>query len=183
MASAIVSALIAGVFTLLGVLLDHRLSSRSVVTTSGTVTQTVTGTTQPPASVSQTVITSSQTVERFSIGKVLIQVGVLQLVLNLVGFIIGFAYGAAGIVDPAAYIGAILIVGTIIAIIGFAIIGRRVSKTFRWKHLIYVAIGVSITTLVINSLFLQITTAAIIFAFIQTFFAMGIGGVIANAMK
>jgi hypothetical protein len=218
--SAIVSAVIAGIFGLIGKLMDAKLKTVSVSTTSASVSQTVnsipyppyqpstptsyppyqpgtptpyppyqpsTPTSYPPyqsrTTVSQTVTSASQSNTSFSFGRVLIHIGILQLVVNIVGFIVGFTVGVTRQYD--AFYLSILFFGTISAIIGFAWVGARVNKAFRWKHLFFVAIGVAIVTLFLNSLVLQtsITLAALIFAFMQTFLAMGIGGAIASAFK
>jgi hypothetical protein len=183
--TAAVSAIIAGVFGLIGKVLDARLKTVSVSASGATVAQTqnMPYTPYSPYHSGATVTPVNPPVPVFSFGRVLIHIGILQLIVNVVGFVIGFILGAAGQVN--ALIPAILFFGTIALIIGFVWVGTRVNKAFRWKHLIYVAIGVAIITVLINALILQtsITAAALIFAFIQTFIAMGIGGAIANAVK
>lgn len=134
----------------------------------------------------KTVVVRRQTVERFSFGKVLIHTGILQLVLTLVGFVIGFLFGVTGNADNiGGYIATLFLIGTITAIIGFTIIGRRVPKAFRWKHLTYVAIGIVVTTWILYTIFQKtlIPGLSAVVTLIQTFVSMGIGGWIANAMK
>ncbi len=184
--SAVISAVIAGVFGLIGKYLEIRLSEKLASSARGTIIQTANATPYPSYQhgnpVGKTIGTSPSTLP-FSFGRVLIHIGVLQLVLNFVGFILGFTFAATGQYNDLVPL--ILLVGTIGLIVGFAWAGARVNKAVRWKHLLYVAIGVAIVTLVTNSLILQapITGLALIFAFFQTFVAMGIGGAIASAFK
>lgn len=125
-------------------------------------------------------------------GAVLIHIGILQFVVNVVGFVIGFAVGFVGGTTGASaatvdtiLILLVLIFGTIVAIIAFLIIGLRVDTATRWQHLVYVALGTVILTLFVNSLFgaQALTPAAIILALIQTFFAMGVGGGLAMLLR
>jgi hypothetical protein len=125
-------------------------------------------------------------------GAVLIHIGLLQFAVNVVGFVIGFTVGVVGSgagISAAALnnivILLVLIVGTIVAIIAFLIIGLRVDTATRWQHLVFVALGTVILTLLVNSLLgaEALTPAAIVFAFIQTFLAMGIGGGLATLFR
>jgi hypothetical protein len=180
--TTVVSAVIAGIFGLLGKVLDARLKSVSVSASAATLTQTQNVPYSPYQS-GATVTMVNPPVPVFSFGRVLIHIGILQLVVNVVGFVIGFILGVMGQVN--AILPMILLFGTLSLIIGFIWVAMRVNKAFRWKHLNYVAIGVAIMTVIVNALILQtsITGAALIFALIQTFFAMSIGGVIANAFN
>ncbi len=125
-------------------------------------------------------------------GAVLIHIGILQFVVNVVGFIIGFSVGLAGRSTGASAeslqnvaILLVLVLGTLVAIAAFLIIGLRVDTATRWLHLTLVALGTIILTLLVNSLLTGqgLTAAAIVFAFIQTFVAMGIGGGLAMLFK
>ena len=130
-------------------------------------------------------------------GKVLIHVGILQFVLNVLGFAIGFivasvgaSTGASATTTASIAFLLVLALGTLIAIIAFLIIGLRVDTAIRWQHLVLVALGTVLLTLLINSAIGEtetpqagITAAAIVFAFIQVFIAMGIGGGLATLFK
>jgi hypothetical protein len=125
-------------------------------------------------------------------GAVLIHIGILQFVVNVVGFVIGFTVGAAlsgtGASAETVYnivLLLVLIFGTLVAIIAFLIIGLRVDTATRWQHLVFVALGTVILTLLVNSLLgaQALTPAAIVFAFVQTFVAMGIGGGLAMVFR
>jgi hypothetical protein len=125
-------------------------------------------------------------------GRVLLHVGVFQFIVNIVAFVIGFLLGAvfylAG--QSAASEGSqllftfvIFLFGTFALIIGFLIIGLRVERSIRWLHMTYVALGVAASTLLINWLTSALHPAntadfigAVIFALVQTFLGMGIGG-------
>lgn len=125
-------------------------------------------------------------------GRVLLHIGVFQFVVNvlafLIGFLIGFALVSSGqSVDSASsqllLLLVILVVGTSALIAGFLIIGLRVERSTRLLHMTYVALGVAATTLIINWLTgaLHPTSAAgfigsVVFALIQTYFGMGVGG-------
>lgn len=185
--TTVISAVIAGIFGLIGKVLDARLKNASVSASGATVAQTQNVPYTPynapyrsGTGAGVTVTSVNPTVPVFSFGQVLIHIGILQLVVNVAGFVIGFILGAMGQVN--AILPMILLFGTLSLIIGFIWVAVRVNKAFRWKHLIYVAIGVAITTVIVNALILQtsITGATLIFALIQTFFTMGIGGAIAN---
>ena len=124
-----------------------------------------------------------------SSGQVLIHIGLLQFAVNVVGFIIGFTVATLGATSGASEasinsttIALVLLFGSLTAIVFFFFIGMRLERAIRWRHLSYVALGTALLTVVVNSLFLQtaISIAAIIFALIQTFVAMGIGGGLAS---
>jgi len=111
------------------------------------------------------------------------QVGILQLVLNLIGFGLGIAMGASG-AGLDAVIVAVLFLGTVLLIAGFAWISLKLERATMWKHLAAVALGVAIVTAVLNSIVLQVPLAgATIGALAQTFISMGIGGAIANRIR
>jgi hypothetical protein len=125
-------------------------------------------------------------------GRVLLHIGVFQLAVNVVGFVIGFLLGALLLVagqsvesDSAVALFnlTLLVFGTLSLIIGFLIIGLRVERSIRWLHVTYVALGLAVTTVLINwwaGVFHPTNAAefavAVIVALIQTFFGMGIGG-------
>jgi len=115
---------------------------------------------------------------------VLLHIGILQFVINLIGFIVGLAMGATGATQDTVIL-TILVIGTIVASAGFFWSALVVDKVVRWKHLALVAVGVAITTLIINSILLEtpITVYTVGFALVQTFISMGIGGFVANSVK
>lgn len=115
---------------------------------------------------------------------VLLHIGILQFVINLIGLIIGLAMGVTG-ATPDTVILTILVIGTIVASAGFFWSALVVDKGIRWKHLALVAVGVAITTLIINSILLKtpITVLHVALALVQMFVSMGIGGFVANSVK
>src|SRR5258708_6632646 len=126
-----------------------------------------------------------------SSGQVLIHIGLLQFAVNVVGFIIGFTVAALGATSGASEasinsttIALVLLFGSLTYIVYFFFIGMRLEPAIRWRHLSYVALGTALLTVVVNSLFLQtaISVAAIIFALIQTFVAMGIRGALPSLL-
>ncbi len=158
--TTVISAVIAGVFTLIGKRME--LSSGRVVargpSAPGDITQ--------PARVA------------IDYGRVLIHIGIVQLVGNIVGAFLGVLIGPY----PAVLIPSILIVGTAAVGAVFFWMAASVDRTVRWKHFSLVSVGVAITTVIINSIFLQIplSLGLLAFAFAQTFLAMGIGVGLAN---
>jgi hypothetical protein len=124
-----------------------------------------------------------------SSGQVLIHIGLLQFAVNVVGAIIGFTVAALGATSGASeasinstIIALVLLFGSLTAIVFFFFIGMRLERTTRWRHLSYVALGTALLTVFVNSLFLQtaISIGAIVFALIQTYVMMGIGGGLAS---
>jgi hypothetical protein len=130
--------------------------------------------------------------------QVLIHIGLLQFLVNLVGFTIGVIVGisSGSSADPQTVQGVvellILIFGTLTAIIFFLIIGLRLDRSVRWRHLSLVALGTAVATLLVNfvvsvartgtSPLLSSTAvfvASVLFALAQSFVSMGIGGGIA----
>ncbi|HEY7020987.1 MAG TPA: DUF3824 domain-containing protein [Ktedonobacterales bacterium] len=125
-------------------------------------------------------------------GRVLLHIGVFQLAVNVVAFVIGFLLGAvlylAGQSTESEsaqllFTAVIFVLGTLALIVGFLIIGLRVERSIRLLHMTYVALGLAVTTVLINwwaGVFhptsVAIVIGAVIFALIQTFFGMGIGG-------
>jgi hypothetical protein len=172
--SAVLSAVIAGVFSLIG----KRMEIRQQTAGGGTTTSTATGGPMQPAAAGT-----------INYGRALIDIGILQLILNLAGFVIGYSIGAAlsgttsvENIFAIVYI-VILLVGTILLSIGFFWRALLVDRSVRWKHFSLVAVGVALTTLVINLLILQgvgLGGGALVFAFAQTFVCMGIGVGLAN---
>ena len=117
-------------------------------------------------------------------GTVLKHIGILQFVLNIFGFLLGLSMGSTG-ASMDTIIVAGLFLGTILLSIGFVWSALKVDRAVRWKHLFAVAIGVIITTLVINSIVLQtpISGLAVFVAILQSLISMVIGGLIANRLK
>lgn len=131
-----------------------------------------------------------------SFGLVLIHIAIIQFVANVVGVIIGFSVGyvgaqAGGDVSTLTALAAliVLMVGTVVLIIGFAVVGVLVNPAVRWRHLTYTAIGTAIATLIVNFAFGFRSTSAIVWAtdivisFVQAFVAMGIGGAISMLFR
>lgn len=121
-------------------------------------------------------------------GTVLTHIGIIQLVLNLSGFVLGLLLAGSvnsGAMSADTFLVLLIVVGTIGLVVFFAWFGARVPKAIRWRHLTYVAIGVIVTTLLLNSLLLgtPITALAIGVACLQTFVAMAIGAGIAGAVS
>ena len=164
---AIVSATIAGVFQLVG--------KRMELAHGGGVT-TALAPGLPSAS-----IPSSGGV---SFGRALRQVGILQLVVNLAAFVVGVVMGGSG-ADVEVVILAFLFIGTLLLIAGFVWVALPLERAVMWRHLIIVALGVSIITVVINAIILQVPFAITSFlvALVQTFISMGIGGAIAKKIR
>lgn len=122
-------------------------------------------------------------------GQVVLHIGILQLVVNVVGVIVSLflrASGAGPDTFTTNYILLQLPLGTLTAIVIFFIYGLRLVKVVRWRHLTYVALGTVVLTLVVNSLLTQspilFNPAAVVFALMQTFAAMGIGGALAQVL-
>jgi hypothetical protein len=96
---------------------------------------------------------------RVNFGRVLLHIGVFQFVVNVIAFIIGFAIGFALIVSGQSIASdnsqlLVLLVtyvfGTLALIVGFLIIGLRVERSIRWLPMTYVALGLAVTTVLIN---------------------------------
>ncbi len=155
-----ISGLIAGVFALIGKVLEARLRNASVTAVTTSMRETV---------------TTTQSMDSPNMGKVLIHIGILQLIGNIVGLFIGLIWGSSSL---GSFLALLLVFGTFALTICFAWSGTRVSRVVR-------SIGVAIITLLSNSLILQhpISLLAVIIACLQTFGSMGIGGAIANAIK
>ena len=120
----------------------------------------------------------------------------LQFIVNLVGFVVGFVVGAAGVgagANPQDIQGVaellVIVFGTLTAIVFFFVIGLRLDRAIRWRHLTYVALGTVLLTLIVNFIVTLLITgeaplfsspavlfAAIVVDTIQVFVAMGIGG-------
>lgn len=144
-------------------------------------------------------LSSQSAKSSFNIGKALIHVGVIQLIANVAGFIIGVVVGSAMIQDPTAtledamdsIILVTLIVGSILLIVCFAISGSKVDRAHRWQHLFFVAVGVMVSTLLINSFLLNAVMGAdlpldfqtLVVSAIQSFVCMIIGGWIADSVS
>ncbi len=114
---------------------------------------------------------------------VLRHIGIIQFIVNLSGFLVGSIFG-----PTPAFVVAQFLFGSIVAIAGFCWAALQVQKTVRWNHLILVAIGVSISTLIVNSILFGsilplFTPAAYMFAFAQAFLTMILGGFVANMIK
>ncbi len=104
----------------------------------------------------------------------MVHIGILQLVGNLVGFFWGLLIGIPGI--------AYLVISAVVISAGFFWAASSVDRAVRWRHFSIVAAGVAITTLILNSILLQlpISLGYLAFAFAQACFSMGIGVGLAN---
>lgn len=104
--------------------------------------------------------------------------------LNIAGVLVGIIIGATGASQDTLILSA-LFIGTIALIAGFFWSALSVEKSVIWRHLVFVAIGVAITTLILNSIILEmpLSLASLAVALVQNFTCMGIGGFIANAVK
>ena len=165
----IASAIIAGVFGLIGKRMEfaHGGGATSLATP-------IPG--QPPA--------AAASIGRSNFGLILRQVGILQLAINLVAVIVGFSMGSVG-ANIEEVLVAILFIGTLLLIAGFVWVALSVSRAVRWRHMIAVAVGVAVVTVVINAIFMQIPLSglALVVALAQAFISMGIGGAIANKIR
>lgn len=128
--------------------------------------------------------------------QVLLHMALLQFIVNVVGFVVGFVIGAAGAsagANPQDLQGVaellVIVFGTLTAIVFFFVIGLRLDRALRWRHLTYVALGTVLLTLIVNFIVTVLITgeapllsgpavfiAAIVLDTIQAFVAMGIGG-------
>lgn len=110
------------------------------------------------------------------------QIGILQLVVNAVGVLVGILVSVT--TSPSAFQSTFalvqLLVGALCMIVTFMVFGLRVAQATMWRHLVVVALGSVVLTLLVNSLFAQqlyiLNPAAVLFALIQSFTAMGVGG-------
>jgi hypothetical protein len=127
-----------------------------------------------------------------NIGSVIMQAGILQLALNLIAFVFFIVVGSLLLASGAARSAALItteilwaIVGTILLAVAFYFIGVRVHRALRWRHLIYLAVGTTILTILVNAVFEQtpLTIYAICGSAFQAFLAMGIGGAFASRAK
>jgi len=171
--TTIVSGILAGMFQLLSKRMDLHKSSAAAQnspTPANPSTPSIPAT--PPASGS------------VNYSLVIKQIGILQFVLNIVGFCVGFLMVSTG-ANQETLLASALLVGTIALIALFFWAALSLDKSLLWKHLAVVALGVAITTLLVNSIILQmpISLASLGFALVQSFACMGIGGVIAQTMK
>lgn len=174
---SILSAVITGVFTLIGTRMEARHSTASGGTTNSAPRV---GPMQPAMQPAAGTI---------NYGRVLIDIGILQLIINVVGYVIGYSIGSAmagtaSLADMMAVVfTVILVVGTLLLSVGFFWRALLVDRSIRWRHFSFVAVGVALTTLVLNSIFLpgaNLNALSLVFAFAQTFICMGIGVGLAN---
>ncbi|MEI7748370.1 MAG: hypothetical protein WCI81_04775 [Chlorobiaceae bacterium] len=171
--SSVLSAVIAGVFTLVAKRMEssHAHDEASVVASQTPTATATTPSTKPVSGV-------------INYGSAIKHIGILQFLLNIVGFLVGIIVGATGAGTETLILMA-LFIGTIVLIAGFFWSALSVAKSMIWKYLVVVALGVAITTLIINSIILQIplSLASLAVALVQNFSCMGIGGFIARAVK
>ncbi len=171
--TTIVSGILAGMFQLLSKRMDLHKSSVLAQDSPTPANPSASSTpSTPPAS------------GNVNYSLVIKQIGILQFVLNIVGFFVGFMMASTG-ANQETLMASALLVGTIALIALFLWAAFSIEKSLLWKHLSVVALGVAITTLLVNSIILQmpISLASLAFALAQSFICMGIGGVIAQTMK
>ena len=152
----IISAIIAGVFQLLAKRMELRHSKTDASTDKGTTTSEI------------------------NQSKVLIHIGMIQFMVNLSGFVLGNMFG-----PTQTYFVLQLFIGTAVGIAAFRWSALQIERASRWKHLVIVAIGVAITTLIVNSLMMGTALflfmpSSYMFALAQSFFAMAVGGYLAD---
>ena len=166
---AIVSAIIAGIFQLIGKRMEFAHGG---------------GATSPATLIPGQPSEAIASIGRINFGLALRQVGILQLALNLVGFIVGIAMGTVG-ANIEEIVVAILFIGTLLLIAGFVWVALSIGGAVSWRHMITVALGVAVITVLINAIILQVplTILALVIAVAQTFISMGIGGAIANKIR
>lgn len=162
---AIISAVIAGVFGLIGKQMELARPSRL----NNPLANETVGPTRPNS---------------VNFGTVVKHVGVLQLCANLVAFLTSVILVVAG-ANETSIIVIVLILGTIVSAVGFLISGSLVNHSVRWTHLIFVAIGTLIFSLALNSLLLQqpLSSEGLILGAVQVFGTMALAGVLLNALK
>ncbi len=162
----ILSAVIAGLFGLISKRMDLRRDQEKN-TSAGAKTTDITA-----------------AIASINYGNVLKHIGILQFIVNVVGFLAGLLLGAAGSSTETIII-SLLFIGTVVLSAGFFWAALSVEKVIRWKHLSIVAVGVAITTVIVNSIILQtpLTLLSFAIAFAQSFISMGIGGALANTIK
>lgn len=165
---AVVSAVIAGVFTL--------ISKRMELSRPRDGAKTL-----PSQGASPTVPVAPGAI---NYGLVVRQIGILLFIISLAAFLFGIIMGATGASEDSSII-AWLFTGTIVLSAGFFWAALSIERAIRWQHLVVVAIGVAIISLILNSITLQmpLSLASLVLALIQQFVGMGIGGSIANTMK
>lgn len=194
-ANSLVSSAIVGIFTLvLGLVLRRKKDNAAIAYTQPSQ-YAPPGWPAYPQPVQP--IQPAQTVRpSVNFGQVLIHVAILQFVANVIGLFVGFSVGYIGTktgTDSGTLVALniliLLMVGTVVLIIGFALIGVIVNPEVRWAHLTYVASGTAIATLLVNFAFgfrsasATLWVTAIITSFVQAFVAMGIGGSISMIFK
>ncbi len=162
----IVSGLITGLFTLISKQMELNHATNKSANEAGAAA-------------------SASSASRLNYGLALRHIGILQLVGNGLGYILGMILPFFT-QDFSSILTALQILGTIGLSVGFYWIALPLDKSIRWNHLIIVAIGTAITTFAINSFVLStvldvtVPAEALPLAFIQPFISMGIGGFIAS---
>ncbi len=180
--SSILSAVIAGVFTLVAKRMESSHSHDDVKAVSSPIPAPAPSSTD--SSTSPATPSAPSAPGAINYGTVLKHIGILQFMLNIAGVLVGIIIGATGASEDTLILSA-LFIGTIVLIAGFVWSALSVEKTVIWRYLVFVAIGVAITTLILNSIILQmpLSLASLAVALVQNFTCMGIGGLIANAVK
>ena len=173
--TSVLSAVIAGVFTLVA----KRMETSHGHEDTGAIASPT-----PTATSPATTPATKPVAGAINYGTALKHIGILQFLLNIVGFLVGIIVGATGGSSDTLILMA-LFIGTLVLIAGFFWSALSVEKSMLWKYLVVVALGVAITTLIINSIILQIplSLASLAVALVQNFICMGIAGFIARAVK
>ena len=175
LSSTVVAAIITGVFTLIGKWMETIQKNSAKSPTNIPLPQSTIDISPHAASLPSASV---------NYGTVLIHVGIVQLVANVIGVILGIVILGLNRASLGTYILVDLIFGTFAIIVCFYWFGTKVNRAIMWKHLTYVSIGAVIVTQLIDLLLGgTVSGMTVIIALIQTFFAMGIGGSIAMRRK
>ena len=171
--SAVVSAIITGIFTLIGKWIERNQKNSP---------QSQANISSPHSA--ENALSASLTTASVNYGTVLIHIGIIQLIGNVMGLIIGFftlrLFGAS----LGTYYSTVFIVNTVVLVVCFIWSGTKVDRAIVWKHLTYVSIGIVIVDLLIDTLFgAAISGPVVVYTLIQTFVAMGIAGAIVLKRK
>lgn len=184
----VVSALIGGLFTLFGVWLNHRLTVRQVTLTAGALSNAgshpAPHATQPEAiSTPQSAVAAPAAAVSASglrIGAIIRDVGIIQMLAAVAGFIVGATSGATTLEELLLP----LLVSVLIAnTAGFLIAGMLTESSLRRRHLMAVAVGVWLINTLITGLTGMGNVIGWILNAVLVAIAMLAGGFFANQVK
>jgi len=119
-----------------------------------------------------------------SIGQVLRHTAILQLGLNGLGLLAAVILGFMAATDTT--VGAvIMMVGTLGLIIGFWLSGSMVAQHVRWLHLLYVASGTLLVTLLLHAALLgwRPSTAMVVMDAVGVMGTMVLAGVLLSLLR